>query len=132
MITINILKKNDGQSLVEFAILLPILLLIVMGIMEFGMMLNSYLTIRNASREGARAAIVGSADTATKNLILTDSPTLNASYLTVNITPSDGSRKSGDPLTVDIKYNYHLTVPIISSIFGNTVMLDAQTTMRIE
>lgn len=126
------LKKSDGQSLVEFAILLPVLLLILMGIMEFGMMLNSYLTIRNSSREGARAAIVGSTDTAIRSLILTDSPTLNAADLTISITPSCGSGISGDPLTVDIKYNYHLTVPIISSIFGNTVTLDAQTTMRIE
>jgi Flp pilus assembly protein TadG len=127
-----VLKKNDGQALVEFAIILPILLLILMGIVEFGMMLNSYLTVRNASREGARTAIVGSSDLEIKNLILTVSPTLNNTDLTVNITPSSGSRKSGDALMVEVKYNYHLTVPIISGIFANVIVLDAQTTMRIE
>jgi Flp pilus assembly protein TadG len=127
-----ILKKNDGQALVEFAIILPILLLILMGIVEFGMMLNSYLTVRNACREGARTAIVGSSDVEIKSLILTVSKALNNTDLTINITPGQSNRKSGAPLTVEVKYNYHLTVPIISGIFGNVIVLDAQTTMRIE
>lgn len=127
-----ILRNNKGQSLVEFAIILPILLLLIMGIFEFGMMLNSYLAIQNGAREGARAGIVGSSNGDIQNLIASASPSLNSGYLTVDITPSDGSRKSGDTLTVKVNYDYHLTVPIISSLFSNNVTLTAQTSMRIE
>lgn len=126
------LRNERGQSLVEFAIILPILLVIIMGIIEFGMMMNSYLAISNASREGARIGIVGSSDIDIKNLIIATSPSLDTEDLVVNISPSDGTRISGDTLTVKVTYNYQLTVPIISIIFHNVVVLNAQTSMRIE
>ncbi|NSW89702.1 MAG: pilus assembly protein [Firmicutes bacterium] len=126
------LKSKKGQSLVEFTIIFPLLLLVVMGIIEFGVMLNSYLAINNAAREGARAGIVGSSSAEIENLIISTSPGLNAEGLIITVTPGDTSRKSGDTLTVKVTYNYHLTVPIISSIFNNVVVLNAQVSMRIE
>ncbi|ERI91501.1 TadE-like protein [Clostridiales bacterium oral taxon 876 str. F0540] len=127
-----IIRNNKGQALVEFAIILPILLLLIMGIVQFGMMINSYLSIQYASREGARAGIVGSTDAEIKNLIIANSQSLDASKITVTITPDFANRKSGDALTVKLSYSYNLTVPIISSMFKNSVLLNAQTSMRIE
>lgn len=49
-------KKTRGQSLVEFALTLPILLMLLSGLVEFGFMLNDYLAIVDASREAARKA----------------------------------------------------------------------------
>jgi len=126
------LKNQKGQALVEFAIILPILLILVMGIFQFGMMLNTYLTIENASREGARAAIVGSSNAEIQNLIIAISPVLDPLRLTVDITPNEANRESGGTLTVKVTYNYKLTVPIINSIFNNVVVLDGQTSMRVE
>jgi Flp pilus assembly protein TadG len=127
-----ILNNQRGQSLVEFSIILPLLLLIIMGIAEFGMMLNSYLTIRNASREGARAAIVGSSNVEIENIIVSTSPNLEAEDLIIDITPSEVNRKSGGMLTVRLTYKYQLMVPIISNLFGGELDLNAQTSMRIE
>jgi Flp pilus assembly protein TadG len=121
-----------GQSLVEFAIILPILLLLIMGIIEFGLIMNSCLTIQNASREGARIAIVGAADSDIRNRIISDSPNLQTADLTIDITPVEGSRSSGDTITVAISYNYHLVTPFISSILNNSLILHAQTSMRME
>jgi Flp pilus assembly protein TadG len=126
------LVSKKGQSLVEFAVILPILLFLVMAIIEFGMMLNASLAINNAAREGARAGIVGSCNTEIQALIMSISPSLDSENLFITITPSDGSRRSGDTLTVKIVYNYHLTVPIISNIFNNVAALNAQVSMRIE
>lgn len=126
------LKNQRGQALVEFAIILPLLLLLVMGIMEFGIMLNSYLTVRNVSREGARAGIVGGSDVEIRNTIVSTSPNLEGSNLTVNIMPAEVSRKSGDTLTVQLIYKYELIVPIISNLLGNEINLKAQTSMRME
>jgi len=130
------LKNEKGQSLVEFAILLPVLLLLIMGILEFGLMLNSYLTINNSAREGARlGVVVGSnlgSDTEISDLIKKISPNLNREDLTINIMPSLAGRKSGGTISVEVKYNYKLTIPIISNILGNVMVLKAQTSMRIE
>lgn len=126
------LRNDRGQALVEFALILPILLILIMGIVQFGLVLNAYITIENASREGARRGIVGSSDTEIKNLIIATSPNLEERNITVNITPNVGSRKSGDTLKVEIVYNYNLSVPIISNIFNKVVTLKSQTSMRIE
>jgi len=126
------LRNEKGQSLVEFAILLPLLLLLLMGILEFGLMLNSYLTINNSAREGARLGIVAGSDIEIKEMIINISPNLTAGNLIVNITPLEGSRKSGGTLTVEVIYNYQVTIPIISNILNNVVVLKAKTSMRIE
>ena len=126
------LRNEKGQSLVEFAIILPFLLLLLMGILEFGIMLNSYLTIHNSAREGARLGIVAGSDIEIKQLITNISPNLDTKNQIVNITPSEGSRKSGGTLTVEVTYNYQVTIPIISNIVHNVVVLKAQTSMRIE
>jgi Flp pilus assembly protein TadG len=49
---------DGGQNLVEFALLLPILMYILMGIMQFGLIFAVYLTLNNAVREGARWASI--------------------------------------------------------------------------
>lgn len=132
MVILKSLKNQKGQALVEFAIVLPVLLMLVMGIIQFGMMLNSYLAIENASREGARAGIVGSTDAEIESLIISSSPSLNPADLTVTLTPSEANRRSGDTLTVKVTYNYKFTIPIISSLFNDGKMLTGQTSMRIE
>lgn len=51
-------RRSRGQGLVEFALVLPLFLLLVMGIMDLGLAVFSYNSITNAAREGARLAIV--------------------------------------------------------------------------
>lgn len=54
------LQPNPGQSLVEFALILPVLLLLIVGTIEFGALMTSYIMVESASREAARyAATVG-------------------------------------------------------------------------
>jgi Flp pilus assembly protein TadG len=126
------LRNEKGQSLIEFAILLPLLLLLLMGILEFGLMLNAYLSINNSAREGARLGIVDGSNLEISELITNLSPTLNTENLIVNIIPLEGSRKSGDTLTVEVIYNYQVIIPIISNILNDVVVLKAKTSMRIE
>ena len=56
------LRSNPGQSMVEFAIALPILLLLVFGIIEFGRILQAWLAIENGARFGVRYAVTGNYD----------------------------------------------------------------------
>ncbi|GAB4526497.1 MAG: hypothetical protein Kow0063_00810 [Anaerolineae bacterium] len=52
-------RKTRGQSLVEFALILPILLLLILGIIEGARIIWAYITVQNAAREAARYAITG-------------------------------------------------------------------------
>ncbi len=53
-----IIRRENGTAAIEFAIILPLLLLLVFGIIEFSLLLYNKAMITNASREGARAGIV--------------------------------------------------------------------------
>ena len=53
------IRGEKGQSLVEFALVLPVLVLLVIGMIEFGRVLNVWLIVGNGAREGARYAAVG-------------------------------------------------------------------------
>ncbi len=54
-------KREGGQSLVEFALVVPMLLILVFGVVDFGLGLRAYISIASATREGARFAVVGNA-----------------------------------------------------------------------
>jgi len=85
---------------VETALILPIIILILMGIIDFGFLFNSYLIIINASREGARYAAVGSTDTEITSIVTNISSTLDPVNLTTTITPEESLRKKGDEVSV--------------------------------
>jgi Flp pilus assembly protein TadG len=52
-------RKRRGAAMVEFVIVVPMLLLLVLGIMEFGMVMHDYIMLSQGAREGARTAAIG-------------------------------------------------------------------------
>jgi Flp pilus assembly protein TadG len=53
------LLAEDGQALVEFAIVVPLLLMLVTGIIQFGLLFNKYITLTDAARNGAQTLAIG-------------------------------------------------------------------------
>jgi Flp pilus assembly protein TadG len=53
------LRRDDGQAFVEFALVLPILVALLLGIVQFGIIFNNYETMTDAARVGARKAATG-------------------------------------------------------------------------
>ena len=51
--------REDGQALVEFALVLPVLLVLVTAILQFGLLFNNYITLTDAVRSGARSLALG-------------------------------------------------------------------------
>ena len=121
-----------GQSIVEMAIILPILILILMSIIDFGLMFNSVLVINNASREGARSAAVGLGDSEITAMIQNVTSELDQDSLAIEIDPTEGNRTRGDQVAVRITYQNEMITPIISAIVGDFVELNAETVMRVE
>ena len=96
-----------GQSLVEFAIVLPALLALVVGIFEFGRSWNVYQVITNAAREGARLAVVPTSSEATVRSTIEDALTRAALDPAIGtISVSGMSAGTGTPTTVQIDYPY--------------------------
>ncbi|MDW7711808.1 MAG: TadE/TadG family type IV pilus assembly protein [Deferrisomatales bacterium] len=131
--------------MVEFAIVLPLLLVLVFGIIEFGFLLYNRAMITNASREGARAGIVFQSPARTgedPNQIRDVVEDYCADFLVtfggpasvaVTVNPAPTTLAAGDPLTVTVVYPYSfLVIPnLVTDIFG-TVNLTAVTVMRAE
>jgi len=124
-----------AQGLVELALALPLLLLLVMGIVDLGMALRSYITVTNASREGARLAIVCPA---TDDLIKTRvvdyaSPAVkqNSDVTVTWETPAERC-KSGQFVEVKAFSDYTYVTPILALILPNPLRLSTKTKMRVE
>jgi Flp pilus assembly protein TadG len=94
------LSSDEGASLVEFALLVPFLILLLLGIIEFGYFLGEFNDVRHGAREGARLAAVNAGDDA----FLLDG-TCDAMDLTSNVTVqlTDGGTGSiGDTGTIQV------------------------------
>jgi hypothetical protein len=82
--------KENGASLIEFALLMPLLLLLVLGIIEFGWLFSQNNDVKHGAREGARAAAV---DLGGNSVLLErtcDSMDLASGIVTVEFNPGDG------------------------------------------
>lgn len=137
---------QTGASAVEFAFVLPLLVILVFGIIEFSVLAFDKAMITNASREGARAGIVYRYDpngglnhpddaeiVATVNQYV-QNYLINfgeSSGITTTITRTGDA--AGDPLTIRVEYQYDfLVLPgFISTLVGG-INLVAETVMRLE
>ncbi|HKA59644.1 MAG TPA: TadE family protein [Gemmatimonadales bacterium] len=102
-------KSVKGQAMVEFALVAPLLMMLVIGVFEFGRAWNVYQVITEAARAGARAAVVADASVTQDSVIATirhdlTRAGLNPSGLNVSVT---GWRAgTGTPASVSIQYPY--------------------------
>ncbi|HHV18663.1 MAG TPA: pilus assembly protein [Thermoanaerobacterales bacterium] len=126
--------RQKGQTLVELALVLPIIILILFGILEFGRIFHSYIVITNAAREGVRLGAVGKQDEEIISRIREAAPLYEAdSRLQVTrLEPNESARTSGLPLTVEVTYDVELVTPLFSSVLPNPVTLKSKAVMRVE
>jgi len=125
-------KKEEGQALVEFALVLPILLIVLLGIVVIGQIFFSYMIIQSASRDGARYGSVGATETEINQAINDKTKTLTQGNLTVTIYPEQNLRKRGEQIKVSIDYNVPLYTPMWKNILPNPFPISVETVMRIE
>ena len=138
-------KGQKGASAVEFALVLPLLLVILFGIVEFGLLFYNQQLITNASREGARFGVV--ATTTRKTLDEIKLTVRNFCYsnligfpkgtLGTTLTPGGPCINYGDILTVNVTYDYRFLVfpnvlALIKGSFSNSSDLKATTVMKCE
>ena len=129
------LRSESGASAVEFALLLPVLMMVLFGIIEFGFALYQQAVLTNASREGARLGIVQAVPaitTAQINAAIDNylAPTgINSANVARVITPG---AVTGDPVTVSLTLPYtFMVLPKLTSV-APQINLTAYTVMRHE
>lgn len=93
-------NRRRGQALVEFALILPVLLLIIFGIVDAGRLIYTMNTVGNAARSGARVAIVNQSTTGTNTC-----DTTSATAYPVGCVLAAGINLSIDPVT-DVQITY--------------------------
>jgi Flp pilus assembly protein TadG len=119
-----LLRRADGQAIVEFAFVLPLLLGLLLGIVQFGMVFNNYITLTDAARVGARKAAVsrfaGDSGAAAKTAASDAASGLDPSKFNVTVVsclagtsgPSCVSdwTTTGDEITVTATYPYSVSI----------------------
>jgi hypothetical protein len=125
--------KHKGQALVEIALVLPILLLLLFGIIEFGRILNAYIMVSNASREGARYSAVGHTDVQVRQLVMDKTPNLNIVQSSIIINPRNTGAER-ERVIVTVPCDFQLITPIVKNIISpsGTFRIESSTEMRVE
>ena len=110
-------RSDRGAVAVEFALLLPILVVIILGIIEFGLVYNTQITITNAAREGARALSIGNGVNTPFAAVSAASAALTPAVTSAEVTFSPSActaANAGQTATVTIQYPYKF----LSGMFG--------------
>ena len=133
-------RKNGekGQALVEFTLLVPIFLLLLFAIVDFGMGFHSWITVTNSAREGARlGAVLATQQQIEDRVYQTASLPNEATQMTVTVTNAQG--QPGESVIVQVDYDYNLITPlagIVSFVSGNvlgpTLTFSSTAEMRLE
>jgi uncharacterized protein (UPF0333 family) len=146
---LKIIKKESGQAMVEFALVFPILLLLVAAIIDFGWLYYNQLTANNASREAARYIAIhyyfddmdtkannlpGSAEEKAKEII--------EEYITMydlnvfDITPESDDINGGEKIKIKFYGKIPILTPILSQLIDDDndgkFIINSECTMRVE
>jgi Flp pilus assembly protein TadG len=142
-------RNQSGAVAVEFALIMPILFMIVFGIIEFGYMLNRDMIVGNASRDGARVASLNGTyteirDTITTELAASGIPTTSPSTtITIDCKKADDTpcyatssnydtlAQPGATAIVTVRYVHRWITPGLAFL-GSTLTLEQVTHMRVE
>jgi Flp pilus assembly protein TadG len=110
------LRNERGQAMVEFALVLPILMALLLGIIQFGIVFNNYITLTDATRAGARKAavsrFVGDSGASAKAAVENSAQGLDQSKLapTISVTASPDWNTPGNDVTVTASYPYSINI----------------------
>ena len=136
-------RKNGekGQALVEFALLVPIFLLLLFAIIDFGMGFYSWITVTNAAREGARLGVVMATSQQIEDRVYqtADLPNESTQMTVTVINAADQGGQPGDSVTVRVDYDYDLITPLAGivsffsgNVLGPTLTFSSTAEMRLE
>ncbi|MDI1461705.1 TadE/TadG family type IV pilus assembly protein [Catellatospora sp. KI3] len=108
--------RDRGAAAVEMAFLLPLLLLVLFGILDFGLLLKAQIGVTEAAREGARAATVDTRGGAAAARVAQ----VDSAYSTSVVSACGADPSPGDTAVITVTYRYDWATPVgaLAGIFG--------------
>jgi Flp pilus assembly protein TadG len=108
--------RDRGATAVEFALLLPMLLLLIFGIIDFGRALNAQITLTQAARTGARLAALGQPNVVSA----TQAAATGLSPVSVAVTACPANATQTTAAVVTATYSFHFVTPVgaVAGLFG--------------
>lgn len=130
-------RREDGQAMVEFALILPILLLILCGIIDFGWLFYNQLSLNNACREGARYAVVNTAEDGSTQAIInhiemTTTTVFANNGIDVEVIYSSPAEPTAGDVTVNLEAEISFFTPVLSSVMGKEKTITSSVIMKVE
>lgn len=125
-------QREEGSSFVELALVLPVLLLLFLGMIDFGLSYNTYITLSNGAREGARwistnrTNVAGARNRVLAEVARTD---LTDADVTITFSPAKSSYAQGDTVTITVAHTRPLAFGVFTGV--PSVTLRASSTMRV-
>jgi Flp pilus assembly protein TadG len=118
-----------GSAAVEFALVLPLLLVVGLALLQVGLLAKDQLVVQEAARAGARQAAVSSDDGSVREAVADAAVGLDRSLLTVSVSRDEAS---DGPVTVVVAYEAPIAIPMVRWLFPSVVRVSAEATMRQE
>ena len=122
-------RDERASAAVEFALLLPIVLLVLLAVVQVGVLARDRLIVSQAARAGARVAAVDASEAAVVDAVHAAAATLDPEAMTITIERT-GAR--GAPVTVRVGYTATTASLLAGWLVPSTVALSADATMRQE
>ena len=120
------MRDRRGQALVEMALSMVILLLLLLGITQFGMIFGAQLMLNHGAREGARLGAVGGSNAEIRQRVVETVPFLDNSYTPLIVRNSQGVR-------VTVHFDVPVFTPFMANFLGgNTFRTESEVIMRRE
>jgi Flp pilus assembly protein TadG len=122
--------RDRGAAAVEFALLFPLLMLIVFGIIDFGRALNAQITLTQAAREGVRLDALGEPDVSAE----TQAAATGLSPVTVTVTACPLGAGPTVNAVVNVSYSFNFVTPIgaIAGLIGGSGSLGSPVTLTAQ
>ncbi len=129
MLSSGVRRPERGSAVVEFALVLPILMVVALALVQVGVLARDELLVTQAARAGARQAAVDADEAGIRSAAVEAAPGLDPAGMEVSVARSGGR---GEPVTVAVAYGAPTTIPLIGWLFPPSVSLHASATMRQE
>lgn len=117
-------RSERGAASVEFALVLPILIVLLCGIIDFGRAYNAQITLSHAAREAARVWALGGTEAETNDRAQAAATGLSG------VTASTTTCTFGQPTTVTVRANFGFATPLIADLAPGLTSLSAEGVMR--
>lgn len=113
-----VLRRERGAAAVEFALIVPVLLILVFGIIEFSRLYNEQISLTNAARSAVRVMAISSDEAKATQAAIDAAPTLDAALVAAGLSLTPATCSAGATMTAAIDYEASLLTGWFGAAIG--------------